>query len=260
MAGTDAPSTARAQRSSGRDALALLLGGICIALLCALGAWQVQRLHWKETLLATIDNRIHAEPEAPERIGQRLAAGEDIEYRPATAAGRFLHENERHFLATWGGQSGWNVYTPLLSEDGRTALFVNRGFVPYDLKDPARRTRGLTEGSTVVTGLARTALAQKPSLVPANDTGRNQFFWRSLPEMSVGLKLPPGARLLPFILDQGPGRADGGWPVGGTTIIDLPNNHLQYAITWFSLALVLAVMLGHWILRGRHKAVGAARA
>jgi hypothetical protein len=64
---------------------------------------------------------------------RRLLAGRGL--------GTFHHEGERHYLATWRGNSGFHVITPLELADGRF-LFVNRGFVPYDRKNPATRPEG----------------------------------------------------------------------------------------------------------------------
>ena len=85
-----------------------------------------------------------------------------------TATGRFLNAGERYVLSTFEGEAGWNVYTPLLLADERL-VFVNRGFVPYDLQDPAKRREGLTEGTVTVTGLVREAPKDKPGyFVPDN--------------------------------------------------------------------------------------------
>ncbi|TIU37138.1 MAG: SURF1 family protein, partial [Mesorhizobium sp.] len=114
------------------------LGLVLFAILIGLGTWQVQRLHWKEDLLATIDKRTHSAPLPLADVEQQFAASHDVDYTPVTVTGTFLHQGERHFFSTWQGDSGFNVYTPLQLEGGRFVL-VNRGFVPYDLKDPARR-------------------------------------------------------------------------------------------------------------------------
>jgi surfeit locus 1 family protein len=157
--------------------------------------------------------------------------------------GTFENSGERHFLATWQGQSGFNVYTPLRLEDGRY-VFVNRGFVPYDRKDPATRQAGELQGEVKVTGLARTAPAEKPSfIVPDNTPGQNIFYWKDLDAMVATAGLPKDAGIVPFYIDAGDTPNPGALPVGGVTIIDLPNNHLQYALTWYGLAAVLLVVM-----------------
>ncbi|GGE14343.1 SURF1-like protein [Aureimonas endophytica] len=225
------------------------LGVLGVILLVVLGTWQVERLHWKEGVLRQIDERIHAAPRPPAEIERLARETGDVDYWPVSVTGSFRNEAERYFLSTYQGEPGWNVYVPM-DLGGNRFVYVNRGFVPYELKDPARRREGQVTGETTVTGLARNVAAEKPSfLVPANDLKKNQFFWKSLPEMAEGAGLPADATILPFIVDAGEGRAPGGWPVGGTTVIDIPNNHLQYAITWYGLALVLAAMLGYQVLR-----------
>ncbi|MBB3935028.1 SURF1 family protein [Aureimonas phyllosphaerae] len=239
----------------GRIAAILVVGITALGILLSLGAWQVERLFWKEGLIATIDARIHAPPVDVSDVARRVVAGEDIDYVPVTARGRFLHAGERFFLATREGAAGWHVLTPLLLADG-AVVFVNRGFVPYERKDSATRQDGNPADEVRVTGLARAAPTEKPNMfVPDNDPAKNAFFWRSVPDMAQGLDLPTGSRLLPFLIDAGPGQMAAGAPIGGTTVIDIPNSHLEYAITWFSLAaallVILVLFLMHLWRRGR---------
>ena len=237
------------QMTRGRFLVALAFCLVGIAILFALGTWQVERLQWKQGLAAEIDSRIHAEPVDLATLQQRFQSGAPIQYTPVTVTGRFLHENERYFLSTFEGQAGWNVYTPLLT-DGGDLLFVNRGFVPYDLRDPDRRRAGQPSAAVTVTGLARVPPTEKPGyFTPENEPDQDTFFWQDLPAMAAGTDLPEGARLVPFFVDAGPGRAEGGWPVGGTTVVSLPNDHLQYAITWYGIGLALVVMTGMMVAR-----------
>ncbi len=221
-----------------------------LAILLALGTWQVQRLAWKEALIATIESRVHGEPVELAEIEARFAQGGDVDYWPVEVTGTFRHEAERHYFATWQGQSGYNLMTPLELADGRL-VFVNRGFVPFDRKDAASRAEGQVEGEVRIAGLARTVPADKPSfIVPDNDAAGNVFYWKDLPVMveSVGLA---GERVLPFVVDADGAPNPGGLPVGGVTIVDLPNNHLQYAVTWYGLAAALVAVLGVWAWRAR---------
>jgi surfeit locus 1 family protein len=217
--------------------------------LIALGTWQVQRLYWKEALLAAIEQRSTAPPVDLQVIEESLAAGKPIDYQAALASGRFLNDKERHFFATFEGQSGYYVYTPLELADGRL-LFVNRGFVPYDRKEPSTRPQSLVEGQQTITGLARARLEEKPSfMVPDNDEAANIFYWKDLDRMAASAGLPAD-QLLPFFLDADATPVDGGLPRGGVTVINLPNSHLQYAITWYGLALaLLGVALFGWLKR-----------
>jgi surfeit locus 1 family protein len=176
--------------------------------------------------------------------------GEDVDYRPTRLSGIFLHERERHFLATWQGRSGFFVHTPLQVEGGR-AIFVNRGFVPYDRKDPAARPEGQIPGTVEIGGLARVAPPEKPSfIVPDNDPARNIFYWKDLPAMARSAGLDEEA-VYPFYVDADEAPNPGDLPAGGVTLINLPNNHLQYAVTWYGLAFALVCVLAVWFWRGR---------
>ena len=229
--------------------VALVLLPIALAILVALGTWQVKRLYWKEDLLASIEQRSTAEPLDVNGIEAALQAGEPIDYRAARASGTFLNDKERHFFATFEGQSGYYVYTPLTLEDGRF-LFINRGFVPYDQKEPSTRPQSLVSGEQRIEGLARAKLTEKPSsMVPENDEGGNIFYWKDLDRMAATVDLPAD-KVLPFFLDADAIPVTGGLPRGGVTVIDLPNSHLQYAITWYGLALaLLGVSIFGWIKR-----------
>ncbi|WP_434712253.1 SURF1 family protein [Rhizobium sp. YTUHZ045] len=215
---------------------------IALAILLSLGTWQLQRLHWKQGLLADIAARQAAAPVPLADIEALAASGGDIEYRKVTATGRYINNKERHFFATWRGQTGFYVYTPLELADGRI-LFVNRGFVPYENKEPEMRVQGQLTDQQTVTGLARAKLAGKPSwLVPDNDVGKNIFYWKDLDVMaeSVGLEK---ARVIPFFVDADSTPNPAGLPIGGVTQVDLPNDHLQYALTWYGLAAVLVAVV-----------------
>jgi surfeit locus 1 family protein len=238
------------ERRTWRFWTALVLVPIALVILLALGTWQVNRLHWKESLLADIASRGAAPAADVAELERLLAAGESIDYRHATASGRYLNDKERHFLATFEGQSGFYLYTPLELADGRY-LFVNRGFVPYDRKDPATRPQSLVTAPQKVIGLARAELTEKPSsLVPDNDEKANIFYWKDLVRMAASTGLPED-RVLPFFLDADATPVAGGLPKGGVTQIDLPNNHLQYAITWYGLALALAAVAIAGLVRGK---------
>lgn len=230
----------------------MLLTGVAVtlamAILLSLGTWQVKRLHWKEALIADIEERRNAAPLDLAGLEAILAKGGDVDYRAAEATGRYLNEKERHFLATFRGQAGFYVYTPLALADGRY-LFVNRGFVPYDRKEPSSRPQSLVEGEQVVKGLARARLNAKPSMmVPENDESKNVFYWKDLDRMAASVALPAD-KVVPFFLDADATPVPGGLPEGGVTEIDLPNSHLQYAITWYGLALALAGVVAYAIFR-----------
>ncbi len=228
------------RRAGGFRAVAVFITlATAFSVLIGLGTWQVYRLQWKEGLLADIDTRTKAAPVELTEMEQRFGSQGSVEYWPVTASGTYLHSGERHFFSTWKGQSGFNVYTPLMLADGR-AVFVNRGFVPYDRKDPATRETGQVEGVVEISGLARDPLQDKPSfIVPDNEPAKNIFYWKDMAAMSATAGLPAGTEVVPFFIDADETPVEGGLPVGGVTLIELPNNHLQYAVTWYGLAAAL---------------------
>ena len=157
-----------------------------------------------------------------------------------TAEGVFLHDEEVFLGATSeaGGQ-GYQVLTPLRETDGRI-VFVNRGYIPGELKDPAKRAAGETAGMVRVEGLLRLPPSGRPAwFLPDNRPDLNYWFWVDLPAMGAAEKLE---QVAPFYIDADASPNPGGWPRGGVTRLALPNNHLQYAITWFSLAIALTVI------------------
>ena len=240
--------------TSPRSRRAALVGGVlAFIVLIGLGTWQMQRLYWKEALLAKIAERIAAPPMPLAEIEQKVLSNTlpDSDYFAVTATGTFRHEAERHFFATWKGETGFYVYTPLQLTDGRV-VFVNRGFVPYELKEPTKRLQGQVAGPVTIKGLSRDVLTEKPSFaVPDNDPAKNIFYWKDIRAMTATAGLPTGSEVLPLFIDANDAPNPGGLPVGGVTNIDLPNNHLQYALTWYGLAAALMTVLGLWLWRTR---------
>ena len=214
---------------------------VAFVILIGLGTWQVERLQWKEGLLADIAARKDAPAIPLSAIEAMAASGGDIEYRVVTATGHYLNDKERHFLATHDGDPGYHIYTPLQLNDGRF-IFVNRGFVPTEAKDPEKRKQGELMGEQTVIGLARAKLVDRPDGMPDNDLGKNIFFWKDLEAMASSVGLPKD-KVLPFFIDADKTPNPVGLPIGGVTIIDLPNNHLQYAVTWYGLAAALAAIV-----------------
>jgi surfeit locus 1 family protein len=239
--------------------VAILMGTafvVALAILLSLGTWQLQRLYWKEQLLSDMAARRNAAPVSLADIEAMAARGEDIEYSPVTVSGVFANNKERHFFATWRGQTGYHVYTPLQLADGRF-LFVNRGFTPFEAKEPEMRKQGQLTGLQSVTGLARARLAEKPSsIVPDNDLSKNIFYWKDLDAMAATTGIPAD-RLVPFFVDAGDAPNPKGLPIGAVTQFDLPNNHLQYAVTWYGLAAALVGVGLFAVLRRRTARPGA---
>jgi surfeit locus 1 family protein len=222
---------------------------LALALLLSLGTWQVQRLHWKEGLLVQISERRQSEPVPLGGIAEKERTGEDEEYARVVIEGVFDHSRERHFFATHQGRSGFYIYTPMTLSGGKI-LFVNRGFVPYEMKSVVTRMAGQVEGPVSLTGYFRNRLSAKPSwLVPDNDPAKNIFYWKDLDAMAATAGLDP-QKVLPFFVDVDDAvKNPGGFPQGGVTQFELSNNHLQYAVTWYGLALALALVAGVMVFK-----------
>ena len=239
-----------AKSSNVRFGVMSLLALTVLAILLSLGTWQVHRLGWKQDLLQTIESRVH---QAPRPLETWFKTEPGTDYWPVFVEGTFLHAAERHFFATYDGQSGYYVYTPLETSPG-AFIFINRGFVPFDRKDAATRAEGQISGNVKVTGLARTILTAKPSwLVPDNEPTKNIFYWKDFAAMRDSAGLPAGARMAEVFIDADKSPNPGGLPVGGGTILDLPNSHLQYAVTWYGLAATLARLWSVLAIRHRRQ-------
>jgi surfeit locus 1 family protein len=201
-----------------------------LAALIALGVWQLQRLHWKLGLIAEMNGHLHAAPMPLEDILK--LPRQDAQYRRVALDGRFENGRESYvFTATDEGVSAYHVVTPLALDDGRV-LFVDRGIVPPELRNPQTRTVSLLEGEQHVVGVWRTPDA--PGLfTPAPDLKDRIWYSRDIAGMTKALGIKPVA---PVIVEADATPVPGGWPKGGQTAVSLPNDHLQYALTWFLMA------------------------
>jgi len=163
-----------------------------------------------------------------------------MEFHHVSDIGVFLHDKEIFVGATSeAGRNGYQVLTPLREPDGRI-VFVNRGFIPAELKERAKRIAGEPAAPVHIEGLLRLPPDGRPNwFLPDNRPDMNYWFWVDLPAMAAADNLD---RVAPFYIDADATANPGGWPKGGITAIALPNDHLQYAITWFSLAAAALVI------------------
>jgi surfeit locus 1 family protein len=226
-------------RTRGLLLLTVLSAG-ALAVLSGLGMWQMQRLQWKEGLIAEIGARVHAEPISLDDAVARARAGEDVSYLRVRVDGKFDNAKERYLFALSDGAPGWHVITPLITPEGEVVL-IDRGFVPDAFKYPSSRPQSELNEAVTVTGLA-TPPETQGVFIPNNEPEQNRWFWRDLGAMAKSMFGSGVPAMAPFFLEAERSAIPGGWPLGGQTRLDLPNNHLQYAITWFLLALCLVVI------------------
>ena len=201
---------------------------IALAILVGLGTWQMQRRAWKTALIAERQAGIAAPPVAlPDRV-------DGLEFRRVTVTGHFDHSREITVLnQTYGRQTGLYLVTPLHLGDGGTVL-VNRGFVPPGALAQASRPAG----EVTITGLLRGPYGRN-RFTPDDRPERGEWFALDPTAMARALDLPAPR---PFLIDADATPNPGGLPVGGQSRTDLPNDHLQYALTWYGLALALVVV------------------
>ncbi|MSO65572.1 MAG: SURF1 family protein [Alphaproteobacteria bacterium] len=223
---------------------ASVFGLAAIAALLVLGIWQMERRAWKADLIAARQAQFAAPP-VPLPADDRAV---DYLWRRVSLSGSFLHERELYLAArSLRGNVGYHVLTPFQRDDGAVVL-VNRGWVSQERKDPTRRTAAQDAGPTVVQGIV-VSPGRKGAFTPENDPARNTWLWIDLPHIAQHL----GLVLQPVVVDADATPNPGGFPIGGQTHLDLPNDHLQYALTWFALAFALAVIYVLWH-RGRGSA------
>jgi surfeit locus 1 family protein len=215
------------------------------ALLIGLGVWQLQRLQWKQGLIAEIETRTKAPPIGLAEALALARNGDDPSYLHLRVAGRFENDKERHLYGIADGAPGWHLITPLVAEDGAVVL-VDRGFVPDAMKEKATRPQSLIEGETSVTGLVRLSENQG-TFTPNTEIERNRWYYRDLDGMARSMFGDKPPNVAPFFLEADESGPPGSWPLGGQTRLDLPNNHLQYALTWFLLALGLVVIYAVYV-------------
>ena len=215
---------------------------LLLALTIGLGVWQVQRLHWKQAILARIAAAERSPPvplgDAPvtqfERVGATGMLRPDLAVSYAT--------DVRDLRA--GPTFGVFLLEPLIRPHA-APLLVDLGWVPAD---PHGRPTLTVSGTTTVDGYVRAS--ERPTLfTPSPALVQRQFYALDPSAIGRAIGLPD---LVPFTLVAlGPTRADA-FPQPAETLPRPPNNHLQYAVTWFSLAAIVLVGTTIW-WRGRNR-------
>lgn len=205
------------------------------AILVWLGTWQIQRLGWKQEVLAEIDSRISAEP-----VALPVAPDPDADkYLPVEVSGA-VSDTELHVLVSVKHVGpGYRIIAPFQTEDGRLIL-LDRGFVATEDKNKARQTGPMT----VVGNLHWPD--EIDSYTPEPDVAANTWFARDVPRMAAALGTEP-------VLLIARSQTDPNMTPLPVDTVGVPNDHLQYAITWFSLALIWAAMTAYFLWRTRAK-------
>lgn len=218
-----------------------------LAVLCLLGNWQVERLAWKLDLTEKLELRYGLPPIA---IPSTVSDTDDWLYRHVSVTGRFLHTREMPLYGVGpNGRPGYDLFTPLLSKEGRYVI-INRGWVPEDMKEQSSRPETIKAGEIKVTGVLRKSW-QKERFAPENDLARNLWYYGDLQAMAKAQDLD---KVFPMYLYADKSSIEGEYPIGGRTRLKLVNNHLDYAMTWYGLAIVLLVIYIIFNVRRRDEA------
>jgi surfeit locus 1 family protein len=204
---------------------------VVIALLIGLGIWQLERRTWKLALIAHTERQLASPPvPAPGPAGW-AGLGKDDAYRPVLATGHYRTGADTYVQAVTDLGGGFWVLTPFVTSRGFTVL-INRGFIPGDQRgrvasSPAPQTvRGLLRLTEPGGGFLR-----------SNDPAADRWYSRDVAGIATAKHL---GRVAPYFIDASEPKT--GWPRGGLTVVRFHNSHLVYALTWFGLAALVALM------------------
>jgi surfeit locus 1 family protein len=215
----------------------LLFGIAGVAILTALGIWQVQRLAWKEGVLAEIEARI---AEAPVALPETVEPERD-RYLPVTATGILGESFVRVLVSQRGQGAGYRVISPF--ETGGRRVLVDRGIMPLEGSPPVH------EGVVTVRGNLHWP-DEVDGFTPEADPVRNIWYAREVPALAAHFGTEPV-----LVIARGLSVADD--PVAPLPVdtSGIPNDHLNYAITWFSLAALWLGMTLYLLWRIRRKSL-----
>lgn len=210
-----------------------------LALLIALGLWQLDRREWKHELMAEMEAR-QAAPTTT--LPQRIDPGA-LEFRRVRLVGQLLHERELYWAArSHDGQSGYHVVTPLRLEDGREVL-LDRGWLAGEQLDRESRREALPALDVAVAATVRRGGWGGPAwarwLRPVNDPAGNRWLWPDLEAMAETAELEAPVTEVYFVAEPGELPAP---PLAVGANLELSDNHLQYAVFWFAMAGALLII------------------
>ena len=212
--------------------------GICILL--GLGVWQVQRLGQKTALIASLEQRMNAEPISLAEAVVKQEQGEDIEYLKVKLTGQLDPANYFRRVTSFNGDPGWEIIAPFKTDDGRFVL-VDLGAIAEN------QSIKLGQTPQTIQGLVRYHNKGRGYFDNDNDAVGNIWYWWDAPAMLATLHNVDISRAAPFILQKLPSNTEQEVPSAEMPKVELANNHLGYAITWFGLAAALAAVAGFYV-------------
>ncbi|WP_353228005.1 SURF1 family protein [Novosphingobium sp.] len=233
---TVAPAALPARRGAGA-ALAMLMLALVFA---ALGVWQVQRMGWKSRLIAATQTAVHAPPISVAVLPRGDLAA--LAYRPVVLRGHYTPATATLVTGTSVLGTGYWELVPLV-DDGGQVVFVNRGFLPQGSRIERARA-AVPTGRVETTGLLRLT-EPGGTWLRANTPRDNRWYSRDIAMIARTRGVTADPRLFIDAAAESPVPVLTP-PTMGLTVLDFPNSHLGYALTWFALAVMAvagAVML-----------------
>ena len=249
--------TAAGRRCPGFGVFTLVM----VAAFTALGLWQLQRRAEKHALTAALTERLAAEPEAfPSPPQWNALRPESDEFRRIRFEASFTSAPDAMVYSSGSavrddisGPGTW-AFMPARLKSGETVV-VNAGFVQNTMQDRRledRAVKPLVTGEPVtMTGYIRFGEAAG-LLTPAENPAKRLWFARDHLAMATSLGW---GEVAPFYIDLEQPAPPGGIPKPGPLQVHLRDDHLQYAITWFTLAAAVAIAFLVW-WRGRRRSAG----
>jgi len=224
-------------------------------LFLALGTWQMERLAWKEQLIAAATARADttAVP-VPNASKWATLNAEEVDFQPVTLQGTFQsHGEARIFISLpkrngkYGGPGYW-IVTPFELTDGGL-VYVNRGFVPQELAFNAGYEAAPLGAMNIGGVLRRPERSGSATLEP--DLSK-QVDWVINPERLSTILFPDLKDVAPFYVHWVPEAPVALPQPAQTEEVSFPNKHLEYAITWFSLGALVPILLAFWLFRRKN--------
>lgn len=217
-----------------------------LAVLLMLGFWQLDRLAWKTALIESFNDRANAAAVLPPDPAADLVS---LEFRNLDLTGRFLHDRELYLTGrTYEGNAGFHVVTPFQTVAGKLVL-VNRGWVSEAYREPESRQFSVTDGQVSLRAVLRLP-QQKGYFVPENDPANGFWFTLKPDEMASFLKMDEAVTT--YYADVVRTSEVLTLPIAAETRIEVRNTHLNYALTWFGVALsLIGVYIAYHINAGR---------
>lgn len=276
-------SLSSSNQSSHSPLATLIFFGTPVIVTFSLGVWQIKRLYKKHELIHDRHHRIHQKP----LTASDLNALGDFEFRTVQLRGKFLHDLEMQVsprsapknippaVLQWGGSSGLQVIKPCRLDDGRI-VFVNCGWIPHRLINQKRRNNASvsplpflnkqpatmtfdqwndTSQAVEFIGVIRNE-QERNRFMPQNNPEKNEWFYFDGQQMAKYCGFQ-GSDSAPVIVELCEPVPPNGWPFPRSLDQFLefrtpPSTHVTYAVTWFSLSAVLAILMRFRLKKVNH--------